>query len=632
MNACAADGAHLVTFVDQTENDYVVSNLGSGAWIGGSDVLSEGDWVWYGGENDNAQFWLGDADGSAQNTLYTNWDLNEPGNSGNEDCLKLVSGGPEWNDDSCRDSNDYICEIDSYGSGTLFDMTPDPFSFTNVAGVTPDYRYQESNIVQITGIDAAIVSGGAYDDKEYRICSDATCSANPGWHSAGQSITSNEYLQLRVRTATTGSKTFTVNVGDYSADWEVTSRSLCPDPDIGVYATHEYGVDNITLEINDNNSKLVLSSYEGNSNPASWVISGPSTPSSLTAVSYNKADVSGFSWTNYFNYSPDNNIALAGCGDRPGTMGEAAEWAACVYSVSVDDVCIIDVEDNMTYQIGTPPDWTPNNFSFTDQSLVSTSTLIESNIERIDGIDNGVPVSISGDGNPEYRICADSFCSAVNHPWASSSGSIDDNEYLQLRLTSNASFEVSHTAKITVGTSEKYWKVTTGTFDSSCKSGAIAPGDACDDGSIYAGISPDGDVPMYTTPSDQSSAAYWGANAFYTDSTSSITGESNTADVYAHVMAGDGNANPGDGFTPNAFVLCSELTDYGHNDWYLPASEELRVLHNNRFDIGGFAFDYYWSSREASSGFYTAMRVYMQDGNPFQDDKDQTNYVRCVRK
>ncbi len=41
-----------------------------------------------------------------------------------------------------------------------------------------------------------------------------------------------------------------------------------------------------------------------------------------------------------------------------------------------------------------------------------------------------------------------------------------------------------------------------------CSSGGGPPdcvfvGDVCDDGSVYAGLSPDGYVPMYTTPADE---------------------------------------------------------------------------------------------------------------------------------
>lgn len=112
-----------------------------------------------------------------------------------------------------------------------------------------------------------------------------------------------------------------------------------------------------------------------------------------------------------------------------------------------------------------------------------------------------------------------------------------------------------------------------------------SPGTTCRDGTIYAGLSPDGNVPMYTTPADASSGAYWGTFGFPTGSTSDVTGRDNTADIYAYVQNGDGSHNPDDGYTPNAAVLCEELTAHGHSDWYLP--DELDVLYDNLVDQNG---------------------------------------------
>eukprot|EP00820_Chromera_velia_P015647 Cvel_25472.t1-p1 / transcript=Cvel_25472.t1 / gene=Cvel_25472 / organism=Chromera_velia_CCMP2878 / gene_product=Collectin-11, putative / transcript_product=Collectin-11, putative / location=Cvel_scaffold2891:16887-22606(+) / protein_length=1165 / sequence_SO=supercontig / SO=protein_coding / is_pseudo=false len=72
----------------------------SGAWIGGSDEVSEGSFVFANGEP----------------LSYFNWKAGEPNNdggndSGNENCIGLLSGG-EWNDLSCSDtlSTSVLCE------------------------------------------------------------------------------------------------------------------------------------------------------------------------------------------------------------------------------------------------------------------------------------------------------------------------------------------------------------------------------------------------------------------------------------------------------------------------------------------------------------------------------------------
>ncbi|MCG8322099.1 MAG: DUF1566 domain-containing protein, partial [Cytophagales bacterium] len=147
-------------------------------------------------------------------------------------------------------------------------------------------------------------------------------------------------------------------------------------------------------------------------------------------------------------------------------------------------------------------DATPDAFGFTDQTGMATSTLIESDIIEITGMDDGTAVSITGDGSPEYRICADATCSAVNHGWSSGSGSIDAGEYLQLRLTSHEAGGTMHSATVTVGTESDQWDVTT---DSGGPTGCPNIGDVCADGSVHAGLSPDGNVAMYTTPANAGS-------------------------------------------------------------------------------------------------------------------------------
>ena len=97
-------------------------------------------------------------------------------------------------------------------------------------------------------------------------------------------------------------------------------------------------------------------------------------------------------------------------------------------------------------------DTTPESFSFTDQTNVGLSTLTTSNSITITGITTGTAVSVTGDGSPEISI--------EGGAWATS-GTITNNQSLQVRLTSNASFSTSHTATITVGTANDTWSVTT---------------------------------------------------------------------------------------------------------------------------------------------------------------------------
>src|SRR3954471_4996661 len=87
-------GANLISIQSLKENDDLKAALvnqcyGSEVvWIGLSDELNEGTFVWY--------------DGSP--VTYTNWGSGEPNNSGDEDCTQIFANGT-WNDLNCNGYN-----------------------------------------------------------------------------------------------------------------------------------------------------------------------------------------------------------------------------------------------------------------------------------------------------------------------------------------------------------------------------------------------------------------------------------------------------------------------------------------------------------------------------------------------
>ncbi len=97
-------------------------------------------------------------------------------------------------------------------------------------------------------------------------------------------------------------------------------------------------------------------------------------------------------------------------------------------------------------------DITPDPFSFTDQPSVELNTLTTSNTVTITGIPSAVSVSVSGDGSPQISI---------NSGGWTTSGTIANNQTLQVRLTSSASYVTLHTATVTVGDTSDAWQVTT---------------------------------------------------------------------------------------------------------------------------------------------------------------------------
>jgi hypothetical protein len=43
-------------------------------------------------------------------------------------------------------------------------------------------------------------------------------------------------------------------------------------------------------------------------------------------------------------------------------------------------------------------------------------------------------------------------------------------------------------------------------------------------------------------------------------------------------------------------------TNNSKTDWHLPSKDELNQLYINRAEVGGFSYDYYWSSSEYNAG------------------------------
>ncbi|MEQ2311167.1 hypothetical protein AMECASPLE_016884, partial [Ameca splendens] len=97
--ACITEGADLLIVNSHEEQDfaYGMLNNGQNAWIGLSDSLKEGVWMW--------------VDGTPVTTKY--WLHGQPNNhKGEQDCGELVhkESGGKWNDDSCFAQQLWICE------------------------------------------------------------------------------------------------------------------------------------------------------------------------------------------------------------------------------------------------------------------------------------------------------------------------------------------------------------------------------------------------------------------------------------------------------------------------------------------------------------------------------------------
>ncbi|KAK9518450.1 hypothetical protein VZT92_023756 [Zoarces viviparus] len=96
---CIAKGADLV-IIDSRDEQVFVGLLPSGlnAWIGLTDSVTEGTWMW--------------VDGTPVTTTY--WQAGQPnGHYGDQDCGETIqrsSGVGEWNDEGCIQIQNFICE------------------------------------------------------------------------------------------------------------------------------------------------------------------------------------------------------------------------------------------------------------------------------------------------------------------------------------------------------------------------------------------------------------------------------------------------------------------------------------------------------------------------------------------
>ena len=119
--------------------------------------------------------------------------------------------------------------------------------------------------------------------------------------------------------------------------------------------------------------------------------------------------------------------------------------------------------------------------------------------------------------------------------------------------------------------------------------------------------------------SDLPGEVAWGCNDKFLAGRSSIgAGSQNTIDIAS-----------GCSVAGNAATLCSNLSQGGYDDWYLPSKDELNKLFLQMKVIGGFREVCYWSSTE--TGKYNACSQIFDNGFQTANDKSTTFSVRPIR-
>ncbi|KAL3861562.1 hypothetical protein ACJMK2_007590, partial [Sinanodonta woodiana] len=95
---CKILGGHLAEINSASEEKYIVdqvNQLNDRFWVGASDVLVEGEFMWM---------------TSMTQVTYANWYPGQPDNHvRNENCVEIWYN-KYWNDRACSDVSQYICE------------------------------------------------------------------------------------------------------------------------------------------------------------------------------------------------------------------------------------------------------------------------------------------------------------------------------------------------------------------------------------------------------------------------------------------------------------------------------------------------------------------------------------------
>lgn len=122
---------------------------------------------------------------------------------------------------------------------------------------------------------------------------------------------------------------------------------------------------------------------------------------------------------------------------------------------------------------------------------------------------------------------------------------------------------------------------------------------------------------IYVYPTDNGSSV-WGPVGITTGAISTTDGSSNTIYIRNNVDT-------------SAARVCADLVAYGYSDWYLPSSEELNYIYQNKTIIGGFANAEYWTSTETSNN-NAASQNFQNGAQSTTYGKNVVKLCHCVRK
>ncbi len=307
--------------------------------------------------------------------------------------------------------------VTTWAAPALPDTTPDPFTFFDQTGVAPNITIT-SNTITVSGINtAADIS-----------ITDGTYSINGGLYTSSSGVIYNGNT-VKVRQTSSGSYPIktdaTLTIGGVSDTFSVTTWASPPPPDTTPAQftfTDQTGValstivTSNTIMVSGINTVTTIAITGG-----TYSIKGRPYTSESGTVSY--GDTVTVQLTSSGNYSTTTNATL--------TIGGISD----AFSVTTQSA---------------PPDMTPAQFIFTDQTDVALSTVITSNSITVTGITSTTPISITGG---TYSI--------NGGPYTSADGTVNPDDTVTVQQTSSESYSTTTDATLIIGGISDTFSVTT---------------------------------------------------------------------------------------------------------------------------------------------------------------------------
>ena len=167
--------------ITSTQNQFGTASV----WLGGSDAVTEGNWIWDGDNNGiGTQFWSGGPNGVPIGRRYTKWGTSpaEPDNSGGQDHLTIIIKPTavnygRWNDLISTNSIYYLIEYSTILSNQDLELKDQlniyPNPFNNI--ITIDYNKSTAidkiTIVTILSQEIKIISPEEMTNNEIDVSS-----------------------------------------------------------------------------------------------------------------------------------------------------------------------------------------------------------------------------------------------------------------------------------------------------------------------------------------------------------------------------------------------------------------------------------------------------------------------------